>query len=90
MRFVIALFIPAMKKGAVKRLVCYVSLIPMAFVASELSYKLRNPLAFVHGELSFIAAQIMSKPALISFSDREVRPPEDDSARPPWRRHHRR
>ena|SRR5215212_1691495 len=62
MRFVIALFIPAMKKGAVKRLVCDVFLVQMAFVASQVGYKLRNPLAFVHGELNLVAAQIMSKP----------------------------
>ena len=79
-----------MKKGAVKTLVRDVSLIQLAFIASQLGYKLRNPLAFVHEELNFTAAQIMSKPALITFSEGEVRPAEADLPRLPWRRRHRR
>ena len=91
MRFVILLFIPAMKKGAVTRLVCDVSLIRMRFVASQLGYKLRNPLAFVHGKLNLMAAQRMSKPAFNSFPVGKNRLPQAcELWQQAWTRYHKR
>jgi hypothetical protein len=51
-----------MEKRAVKRVVCDVSLVGIDIVTGQLGHKLRNPLAFVHGALNLLAAQIMSKP----------------------------
>src|SRR6266540_3789742 len=60
-RFVITLFVPATEKCAVKRVLCDVCLTRIDIVTTQLSHQLRNPLAFVHGKLNLLAAQIMSK-----------------------------
>jgi hypothetical protein len=76
MRFVIALFIPAVKKCAVKGVVRNIGLVQIQVVVTQLSHQLRNPLAFAHGKLNLLAAQIMSKPSLNSFSEGKNRPPQ--------------
>jgi signal transduction histidine kinase len=48
-------------------MLCDVCLTQIDMVTTELSHQLRNPLAFAHGKLNLLAAQIMSKPALISL-----------------------
>ncbi len=73
MSFVITLFVPAMEKRTVKRVACEVCLVRIDIATGQLGHKLRNPLAFVHEALNLLAAQIMSKPALISFSEGEDR-----------------
>jgi len=91
MSFVITLFVPAMEKPAVKRVICDVCVVRIDLATGQLGHKLRNPLAFVHGALNLLAAQIMSKPGLISFSEGEDRPPQAGYFwRPAWLRHHRR
>jgi len=66
-RFVITLFVPTTEKRAVKRVLCGVRLTRIDIVTGQLGHQLRNPLAFAHGKLNLLAAQRMSKPALISF-----------------------
>ena len=91
MRLVITLFVPATEKRAVKGVVCDVCLARIHIVTGQLGHKLRNPLAFVHGALNLLAAQMMSKPALTSFSEGEDRPPQAVAFwQPAWLRHHRR
>jgi len=68
-RFVITLFVPATEKRAVKRVLCDVRLTRIDIVITQLSHQLRNPLAFAHGKLNLLAAQIMSKPPTISSSE---------------------
>jgi hypothetical protein len=48
-------------------MVCHVFLVRTDIATGQLGHKLRNPLAFGHGALNLLAAQIMSKPALISL-----------------------
>src|SRR6266480_2920425 len=72
MRLVVALLVPAAKEGAIKRVVRYVagksrlrgtgSGGQVDIVALQLAHKLRNPLAFAHRGLNFIAPQMMGKP----------------------------
>ncbi len=68
-RFVITLFVPATEKRAVKRVLCDIRLTRIDIVITQLSHQLRNPLAFAHGKLNLLAAQIMSKPPTISSSE---------------------
>jgi len=90
-RFVIALFVPATEERAVKRMLCDVRLTRIDAVTTQLSYQLRNPLAFVHGKLNLLTAQIMSKPALNSVSEGENRPPQASELwQQAWLRHQRR
>src|SRR5438445_13376088 len=63
-RFVITLFDPATEKRAVKRVLCDVSLTQIDIATTQLSHPLRNPLAFAHGTLTLLAAQIMSIPRI--------------------------
>ena len=90
-RFVIALFVPATEKRAVKWVLGDVRLARIDIVASQLSHQLRNPLAFVHGKLNLVAAQIMSKPALNSVSEGKNRPPQASELwQQAWLRYQRR
>src|SRR5262249_9425554 len=68
-RFVIALFVPTTEKRAVKRVLCDVRLTRIDVATTQLSYQLRNPLAFAHGKLNLLIAQRMSKPPTISSSE---------------------
>ena len=74
-RFVITLFVPTTEKRTIKRMVCDGCQVRIDTVTGQLDHKLRNPLAFVHGALNLLAAQRMSKPALISFSEGHPHPP---------------
>jgi hypothetical protein len=65
-----------MEKRAIKGVLCDVCLIWIDIFTSQLGHPLRNPLAFVHEGFNLLAAQIMSKPARISFSEEQDRPPE--------------
>ncbi len=47
-RFVIPLFIPALKKGAIKWVLRDVRLVWVDLFSRQLSYESRNPLAFSH------------------------------------------
>jgi hypothetical protein len=70
---------------------CDLSLVRINIVAGQLGHEVRNPLAFIHGTLNLLAAQIMSKPALISSSQGEDRPPQaGDFWRPASLRYYRR
>ena len=68
-------FVPATEKRAVKRMVRDIFFVRTNIPTGQAGHKLRNPLAFGHGALNLIAAQIMSKPALISFSESHPHPP---------------
>ncbi|MDQ2824440.1 MAG: hypothetical protein M3R29_03235, partial [Verrucomicrobiota bacterium] len=59
----VALFVPTLKIGAVIRVVNDVDLGQIDIFASEFADEFRNPLAFVHGGLNLIPAQMMGKPA---------------------------
>ena len=90
-RLIVALFVPAMEKRAVKRMLCDFCLTRIDAVTTELSHQLRNPLAFAHGKLNLLTAQIMSKPALNSFSEGKNRPPQASELwQQAWLRHQRR
>jgi hypothetical protein len=90
-RFVITLFVPATEKRAVKRVFGDVCSTQVDIVTAQLSHQLRNPLAFVHGKPNFLAAQIMSKLALNSFSEGKNRPPQaGEFWQQAWLRHQRR
>ena len=90
-RLIVALFVPATEKRAVKRVLCDVRLTGIDIVTTQLSHQLRNPLAFVHGKLNLLTAQIMSKPALNSFSEGKKRPPQASELwQQAWLRHQRR
>lgn len=87
MRFVITLFVPAVEKRAVKRVLCDVRLSRIDIAMTQLSHQPRNPLAFGHGELNLMAAQRMSKPPTISSSeDTLTRPVSFARERRPLRR----
>src|SRR5437588_1184443 len=60
-RFVVTLLVPAAKKRAIKWMGRYVAG-RIDLVAFGLADKLRNPLAFAHGGLSFIMPQLMGNP----------------------------
>lgn len=78
-RLVVTLFVPAAKKGAIKRMVRHVAR-RIDIFAFELAHKLRNPLAFAHGGLNFIVPQMMGKPTFPEGHDsspRRVRPLAD-------------
>jgi hypothetical protein len=62
MRLVVMLFVPALEKPAIRRVVCDVALVRINLTAGLPGYELRNPLAVVHGVLILLAAQIMGKP----------------------------
>jgi hypothetical protein len=68
-RFVITLVVPATEKRAVKRVLCDTRLTRIDVLTTQLSDQPRNPLAFAHGKLNLLAAQIMSKPPTISSSE---------------------
>ena len=90
-RFVITLFVPTTEKRAVKRMLCDFCLTRIDDVSTQLSHQLRNPLAFVHGKLNLLTAQIMSKPALNSVSEGKNRPPQASELwQQAWLRHQRR
>jgi len=90
-RLIVALFVPATEKRAVKRMLCDFCMTRVDAVTTQLSHQLRNPLAFVHGKLNLLTAQIMSKPALNSFSERRNRPPQSGELwQQAWLRHQRR
>src|SRR5438552_18175211 len=61
-RFIIPLLVPALKKGAIKWMLCDLGLVWIAIFSSQLSHESRNPLAFAHRGLNLLAAQMMSKP----------------------------
>src|SRR5947208_4199826 len=86
-RLIVALFVPATEKRAVKRVLRDVRLARIDIVTSQLSHQLRNPLAFTHGKLNLMAAQRMSKPATINSSeDTLTRPLSVATERRPLRR----
>src|SRR5260370_24771617 len=66
-RLMITLLVPALKKIAIKRMPCDVRLVWIDLFNSQLPHQPRNPLAFVHEGLNLLAAQVMSKPVLITF-----------------------
>jgi hypothetical protein len=74
-RLIITLLVPALKKGAIKWMLCDVCLVWIDIFSSQPGHQPRNPLAFVHEGLNLLAAQIMSKPARISFSEEQDCPP---------------
>ena len=91
MRVVITLFVPAMEKRAIKRVLRDVRLVWIEIFTSQLGQPLRNPLAFVHEGLNLLAAQLMSKPARINFSEEQDRPPEArEFSQPAWLCRHKR
>ena len=59
-RFVVELLVPAAKIRAIKRMIRNL-ISKIDIVALQLTHKLRNPLAFVHGALNFIMPQMMGK-----------------------------
>src|SRR2546430_3349864 len=90
-RFIITLLVPAVKKRAIKWVLCDVSLGEIDIFTVQLGHQLRNLLAFVHEGLNLLAAQIMSKPARTSFSKETWRRlPACEFSRPRWLCHRRR
>jgi len=78
-RLVVTFFIPAMEKRAIKWMFRDVFLLRIDIFDNQLGHEPRNPLAFVHEELNLAAAQTMSKPSRISFSEERYCPhPEAD------------
>ena len=89
MRLVIMFFVPAVEKRTIKWVSCDVRLAWIDIFPSQLGHPLRNPLAFVHEGLNLLAAQIMSKPARINFSEEQDRPPEArEFSQPAWLCHY--
>ena len=89
MRLVITFLVPAVEKRAIKWVPCDVRLALIDIFPSQLGHPLRNPLAFVHEGLNLLAAQIMSKPARINFSEEQDRPPEArEFSQPAWLCHY--
>ena len=60
-RFVVPLLVPAAKEGPVTGIFRNVAG-KIDISAFEFADELRNPLAFVHGALNFIVAEMMGKP----------------------------
>jgi len=88
---IITLLVPALKKGTIKWMLCDVPLVWIDILGSQLGHQPRNPLAFVHEGLNLLAAQIMSKPAPINFSEEQDCPPQaGEFSQPAWLCHHRR
>lgn len=69
MRFVVTLLIPALKIGAVKRMMSDVDLRWIDIFAHQIRGESRNPLAFVHAGLNLVAAQMMGKPRGFTFPE---------------------
>src|SRR5437762_5640577 len=70
-RFVVALFVPAMKKRTIKWMLCHIGLAPIQISTGQLGHEPRNPLAFTHEQLNLLVAQTMSKrPAKKLFEER--------------------
>jgi len=80
-RFIITLLVPALKKGAIKWVLCDIGLSQIDLVCAQLRHKSRNPLAFVHEELNLQVALMMSKQARIIFF-RVNGPPGSDGGMP--------
>ena len=90
-RLIITLLVPALKKGAIKWMLCDVCLVRIDIFGSQAGHQPRNPLAFVHEGLNLLAAQIMSKPARINFPQEQDCPPQAGNSRTPaWLCQHRR
>src|SRR6266571_1975304 len=90
-RLIITLLVPALKKGAIKWMLCDVCLVWIDIFGSHAGHQPRNPLAFVHEGLNLLAAQIMSKPARINFPQEQDCPPQAGNPRTPaWLCQHRR
>src|SRR6266576_6313097 len=84
-RFIIPLLVPALKKGAIKWMLCDLGLVWIAIFSSQLSHESRNPLAFAHRGLNLLAAQMMSKPTRSSFPEGRLhRTPPGQFSRPGW------
>jgi hypothetical protein len=66
---VIALIVPALKERQVKRMLRDSCSARFSLFSSQLGDQPRNPLAFAHEGLNLVAAQTMSKPAGIIFSE---------------------
>ena len=69
MSFIVALFVPAAKKCAIKWVIRDrpgIRINPSAF---QIADELRNPLAFVHVGLNLGVAQMMSKPRGFIFAE---------------------
>ena len=47
-RFVVALFVPAMKKRTIKWMLCHIGLASIHISTGQLGHEPRNPLAFTH------------------------------------------
>ena len=75
MRLVITFFIPAMEKRAIKWMFHDVFRVGIDIFNRQPCHELRNPLAFIHESLNLLAAQMMSKPACISFPEEQDCPP---------------
>ena len=73
-RFIITLLVPALKKGAIKWVLCDIGLSQIDLVCAQLRHKSRNPLAFVHEELNLQVALMMSKQASIIFFEQNGPP----------------
>src|SRR5260370_37670722 len=90
-RLMITLLVPALKKSAIKRMLCDVRLVWIDLFNSQLRHQARNPLAFVHERLNLVAAQAMSKPVRISFPGEKWRMLSAcQLSQPEWLCHHRR
>ena len=63
-----------MEKRAIEWMPCNVSLVWIDIFGNYLGHELRNPLAFTHEGFNLLAAQIMSKPARISFFEEQDGP----------------
>jgi len=88
---IITLLVPALKKGAIKWMLCDIRSVWIDIFSSQLGHQPRNPLAFVHEGFNLLAAQIMSKPARISFlGETWPRLPACELSQPEWLCHHRR
>ena len=89
-RFIIPLLVPALKKGAIKWMLCDLDLVWIAIFSSQLSHESRNPLAFVHEESNLLVAQTMSKRARTGFFKETRHPPQaGELTRPTWLCYHR-
>jgi hypothetical protein len=74
MRFVVTLLVPALKKGAIKWMLCQIGAGKVGIARAHLRHELRNPLAFAHEELNLQVALMMSKRAAAIFFEQFCHP----------------
>lgn len=77
-RFIVTLLVPALKKSAIKWMLCHIDMGQIDIVRAQPWHESRNPLAFVHEELNLQVALMMSNRPRLSLFEQISHPPSGE------------